>query len=62
MARGEISAERAARGSRGLESFTMQTNLDSWDVLGSWRMSLFECENFFDVPLEKGVTAEKSAN
>jgi len=51
LARGEISAEDAARGGRGLETVASQQHLDSWDVLGEWGMHCHEMESFFDVPL-----------
>ena len=53
LARGQIDADAAARGGRGLESVAMHTHLDSWDVLGEWGMASHEMENYFDVPLGK---------
>ena len=53
IARGQIDADAAARGGRGLESVATQTHLDSWDVLGEWGMSCYEMENYFDVPIGK---------
>jgi hypothetical protein len=53
LARGQIDADTAARGGRGLESVAMHTHLDSWDVLGEWGMASHEMENYFDVPLGK---------
>ena len=51
IARGQIDADAAARGGRGLESVATQTHLDSWDVLGEWGMSCHEMKNYFDVPI-----------
>lgn len=48
LAHGNIDADAAARGGRGLE---MYSNLDSWDVLGEWGMACLEKENYFDVPI-----------
>ena len=53
IARGQIGADAAARGGRGLESVATQTHLDSWDVLGEWGMSCYEIKNYFDVPIGK---------
>jgi hypothetical protein len=53
LARGQVDADAAARGGRGLESVAMHTHLDSWDVLGEWGMASHEMENYFDVPLGK---------
>ena len=53
LARGQVNADAAARGGRGLESVAMHTHLDSWDVLGEWGMASHEMENYFDVPLGK---------
>ena len=53
IARGQIDADAAARGGRGLESVATQTHLDSWDVLGEWGMSCYEMKNYFDVPIGK---------
>ena len=53
IARGQIGADAAARGGRGLESVATQTHLDSWDVLGEWGMSCYEMKNYFDVPIGK---------
>lgn len=53
LARGEIDADAAARGGRGLESVATHTHLDSWDVLGEWGMACHEKSNHFDVPLGK---------
>ena len=53
IARGQIDADAAARGGRGLESVAAQTHLDSWDVLGEWGMSCYEMRNYFDIPIGK---------
>ena len=50
LAHGNIDADAATRGGRGLE---MYSNLDSWDVLGEWGMACLEKENYFDVPIGK---------
>lgn len=52
LARGEIDADAAARGGRGLESVASQTHLDSWDVLGEWGMACHEMENHFHLKLD----------
>jgi hypothetical protein len=49
LARGEIDADRAARGGRGLETVATQTHLDSWDVLGEWGMACKEMEHPFQI-------------
>jgi len=52
LALGEIDADAAARGGRGLETVGSGFNhLDSWDVLGEWGMACHEMENYFDVPI-----------
>jgi len=53
LAQGNISADAAARGGRGVEHVAGMTHLDSWDVLGEWGMATHELENYFDVPIEK---------
>ena len=53
LARGNVSADAAARGGRGLENAAWMTHLDSWDVLGEWGMACHEMENYFDVPIGK---------
>lgn len=54
LALGQIDAETAARGGRGVENVGGGFNhLDSWDVLGEWGMACLEKENYFEVPLEK---------
>ena len=50
LALGEIDANASARGGRGLANAA--NHLDSWDVLGSWRMACHEIENHFDVPIK----------
>ena len=50
LALGEIDANASARGGRGLANAA--NYLDSWDVLGSWRMACHEIENHFDVPIK----------
>jgi len=55
LALGEIDADAAARGGRGLETVGRGFNhLDSWDVLGEWGMACHELENYFDVPINIG--------
>ena len=50
LALGEIDANASARGGRGLANSA--NHLDSWDVLGSWRMACHEIDNYFDVPIK----------
>ena len=56
LALGKIDADAAARGGRGLANAS--NHLDSWDVLGAWRMACHEIENYFDVPIEKNRPIE----
>ena len=49
LALGKIDADAAARGGRGLANAS--NHLDSWDVLGAWRMACYEKQNYFDVPI-----------
>jgi len=53
LATGKISADDAARGSRGVEHVASMNHLDSWDVLGEWGTSTHKVENFFKVPLSE---------
>jgi len=54
IAQGRIDADTAARGGRGMESLVAAgTNLDSWDVIGSYDNHVVEVENHFDVPIGK---------
>ncbi len=50
LAFGKIDADAAARGGRGLANAA--NHLDSWDILGAWRMACYEIENYFDVPIK----------
>jgi hypothetical protein len=58
LAQGNIDANAAARGGRGLEPMASQTHLDSWDVSGEWGMHAFEKKNFFNIPLPATPSAE----
>ena len=50
LALGKINPDAAARGGRGLANAA--NHLDSWDVLGSWRMACHEVEDYFNVPIK----------
>ena len=53
IAQGRIDADTAARGGRGMEAFVSAgSNLDSWDVIGSYDNHLVEVENHFDAPIK----------
>ncbi|MEE2642240.1 MAG: pectate lyase [Planctomycetota bacterium] len=56
LADGKIDAQAAARGGRGTQGMAMQTCLDSWDVLGEWKMACHELEDFFQVSLDDGTS------
>ena len=54
IAQGRIDADTAARGGRGMEAFTSAgSNLDSWDVIGSYDNQTVEVDNHFDIPIGK---------
>ena len=50
LARGEISADAAATGGRGLEAMRLY---ERWDVLGDWTQRAIEVERWLDVPLDE---------
>ena len=49
LAKGEIDADRAATGGRGLEAMR---HYERWDVRGDWTTRAVEVEDWMDVPLE----------
>ena len=51
LALGKIDADAVARGGRGLANAA--NHLDSWDVLGAWKMSCYEKDNYFNVPIDR---------
>ena len=51
LALGKINADAVARGGRGLANAA--NHLDSWDVLGAWKMSCYEQDNYFNVPIDR---------
>jgi len=62
LAQGKISAEKAARGGRGLQGVASMYGMDSWDVFGEVYMTVANKENLFDIPLEgrnRKVTDQK---
>ena len=62
LAQGKISADKAARGGRGLQGVASMYGMDSWDVFGEVYMTVANKENLFDVPLEgrnRKVTDQK---
>jgi len=58
IAQGKISAEKAARGGRGLQGVASMYGMDSWDVFGEIYATIVEKENPFDVPI-KEIEEEK---